>query len=172
MKKIVALVLILVFMLSLVACGGTTATEPTSVDNGIELTIDNYQKYFEIEYRTALSEKDSVYVTQTHKGSDGFTIGELYPNAYLYMSVKAVSNNYNYEDVVFVVKSTAKAECYSGDNPLISEGYIDYELECKVECNVAGNGENTVYYTLPKLGYKIHDQQYELVSVSGKLTPV
>ncbi len=200
MKRIITILLALLLVLSLAACGGgNTANTPAPMeaeantpaitetppvedeietapakdnDNSIELSLDNYQKYFDVSNWCSVDRDSYTYVTKTHYGSDHNIIGTLYKKANLRVEVNAVSANFNYDDVVFVVKVTGKAECYSGDNPLKSEGNKEFEIQCEVICNVAGNGKETQSYTFTGgYAYKLHNLKYEIVSVEGTIRP-
>lgn len=100
-------------------------------NKAINLTMDNYKDYF----KTQFSHSDKTYIV-----------------------VRAVSSNFNYEDVEVKVKINGTYNNYT------KELYSEIK---NVKCNISGNGNELI-------GNKgdIKDLSFEVLEVKGKIKPV
>ena len=156
MKKVLALIMALVLMLSLVACGGSenrnrkeNPVETKVVETkDIELTVDNYIKYLtiDIDDMNKLQGNDSIIV-DVHLSTPyqkGIPVGDTNVWwAYDEFEGKLVAenwrNNCSFENVVIKGKATITCKVYhlKLDEPLEIES-INYEKDFTLECNSSG----------------------------------
>jgi len=179
MKKTITILLALVITLSLIACGGTNVPsptpEPTTDPNLIELTADNYSKYFDTSYICGCS---NPKVSVASAGPYGLPLGNGRSTLYLYDSigfsvdVKGVSQNYNYNDVVITFRCSGTYKDLVGTKG-DTEGEKEFSREITVECNVAGNGNGKASISLSYNHYtesSLVDAQWEISSISGSVS--
>lgn len=183
MKKALSLLLALVLCLglcfSLSACGSKDI-EPTK---DIELTLDNYKDYLEI--RTYVSYGDDVSAdTVSFYDMYGKRCGASQAGSYFTLgaSVEGVSPNFMYGDIVIEVKATGKyVACKPKDaeTSIILEDTFTLSINCDLNVSGSGSGESTEKYTIPgqmvapsMLYAHTSEFTYEIVSISGTITPV
>ena len=95
MKKIIAMLLMLVMSCSLVACGGKEQElEPAEGQEAIEITTENWQTYFEV--------KDDVDVYK-EKDAEGKEIVKAYMDKYICLK-EEYKENFAVADVTFTYK--------------------------------------------------------------------
>lgn len=181
MKKVLALVLALVLVLSLVACGGnesskneSSKTEEThnegmvSNNNEIELTLDNYSKYLKVgmgAHAEGLSTSNEHYTG--------------YPFIEFTAAVSGISQNFNYNDIIVTGKVKGSYESFRFyRDELYLDASVPFEKEIVVECDINGNGT----YSSPD-SEEIHmepnryiddehiKQEFEVTAISGTVTP-
>lgn len=100
-------------------------------NKAINLTMDNYKDYF----KTQISRSDKTYI-----------------------DVRAVSSNFNYEDVEVKVKING---IYNNST---NEPYSEIK---NVKCNISGNGNELIGND-----GDIKDLAFEVLEVKGKIKPV
>ena len=179
MKKVLALVMALIRVLSLVACGGSESNESSkkeetpnegmvSNSNEIELTLDNYSKYLEVGMG-ANAEGDSTS-NEYYRG---------YPHIEFAAKVEGISQNFNYNDIKVTGKVKGSYESFSfyGEELKIYAS-VPFEKEIVVECDINGNG----YYSSPDseqiemepnryIDNEHIEQDFEVTAISGTVTP-
>lgn len=178
MKKVLALVMTLVLVLSLAACGGI---DGSSNNKEIELTLDNYSKYLEIkpagstDYYNGAVLQDPMGV-RTKTGSKVFT---LIGAVEFYTTISGKSQNFNYNDVkvtgrlkgtIGTFKSTTGI--VEGEN--VFDGSEPFDKEVVLECDITGAANYTEKYKLPNKVYTTDDEiecEFEVTSISGTVTP-
>lgn len=151
MKKIVCLLLALTMVFSLCACG--------EKENSLELTLENFEEYFDIEKNHYLDGKEDVFGNSSDIVTD--------------ISIKGVSTNHIYKSVEFDFSLKA-AYTVEDDGPKSdSFGFTDKTIDkiITVKCDVAGNGE--ILNTEPTGGYINKDLidylSCEIVSIRGNV---
>ncbi len=164
MKRLFALILALGLCLSCSACGIKPADSPTrteaatTVDNRIQLTLYNYEKYLNVATKRSLS--------KVERYNGVFITGICY-----YVDISGVSTNFNYRDVVVTVEFTALSKH-------LSEYSSDKE---KITLNIAGDGtlEERCYLNeeIPEDLFKMAEAMtgmvdITIVDISGYLEPV
>lgn len=77
MKKITALLLLLVMSFSLAACGKEKGLEPAEGQEAIEITAENWQTYFEL--------KDEVTVYETEDEDGNKVVEAAYVDKFIYL---------------------------------------------------------------------------------------
>lgn len=129
-KKLDSKVIIQVVAIVVALVIGIFIGRATMNDKGITLTKENFEDYFNVPF-----------------ASD--------PSGNLYMSVRAYSSNFNYENVEITFRVKSK----SG------------EFETKtfaIKCNITGDGSSN-----EKIGTtNKYDISYEVVNIKGKLKPI
>ena len=181
MKKLLALLMVVILAVSLCACGNDTNGNDTN-DNDTKLTIENYTKYLNVDVSfdspSGPNTDGSVYVGDKNAGL-GLEIpggGTYYVGEYLNVNilVEGVSSNINYNDLelTFKVSGTCKTAQPNGSNFLYWSSEMDVNEEYVVKCDIAGNGElleeingNGVY-----LHESMCDLNWEIISISGTVT--
>ena len=131
MKKIISLFLIVIMCISLFSCGNNDNTN-ANANNGTQLTLDNYEDYFDVSANIAI----------------GHTTMCEYRGSFLDL-VKTLkcdiafqgNTNYEYKDVVFTIKFA-----HTGPSKFI-DFYDDAVITVKV--NLAGNGSGSCYVETP-----------------------
>lgn len=170
MKKIVALLLIISFTLSLVACGDS---------DKIELTLDNYKTYLNVNSTISTIPKEFILSAGAY---DYFSYSGFMAN----VDVEGF-NNFNYYDVTLKVKFDVEAiglyyNEYGGvmredeEPPSATD-----ECEIIIKTNISGKGseKQTLYLKTDDLDiyeYFITSEEYlikfiEVVSISGYVMP-
>jgi hypothetical protein len=140
MKKIIALFLAITMCLSLCACGDNDDKNDNSNNdnsnnnnnNVIELTLDNYENYFDIDASIAIGHTTMC----EYKGN----FLDLVKTFKCDISFKG-NTNYEYTDVVFTVK-------FAHETP---DKFIDFydDTIITVKVNLAGNGSGSCYVETP-----------------------
>lgn len=165
MKKIIKYLMLIIFtMISMTGCG---------LSKKIYLNMNNYEKYLKINtnvYNAILD--DQVYVGSIEIGN-GYSTFYMYKSYRGWLSIKGVSQNFNYNDVKIKVKISGDYKYYKiGDykNP----DSDSFEMTLEASTDIAGNskdayedrylGENVTHENL--INYKV-----EVISVSGYVTP-
>jgi len=95
MKKIFAMLLVLVISLSLVACGGKEELEPGEGQEAIEITTENWQTYFEV--------KDEVAVFETEDKDGNKTVTSAYMDKFIYLKDE-YKDKFAAADITFTYK--------------------------------------------------------------------
>ena len=162
-KKILSIILMLAMCFSLCACG----------NKDIELTKDNYSDYLEISAKS-VTESNSDIAKLYLPGGGISSCSNVF---YLKCDVKGVSQNYNYNDVKVTVKVKAT---YEGIVWSTKETELrEFEKEFTINTNISGNmKEDCISKEMIKLddyivnGELLKNIEYEVVSISGTLSPV
>ena len=161
MKKIIVMLLIISFALSLTSCGNKT-----------KLTLENFEEYLNI---TTICKADGY---STH-GTIATVSGEFKRNAELFRSiisstsVEGVSQNFNHRDIVIKISviGTYKEYHETWDSSKYSGGDDkDFSFEYEIKLNISGNGSNTSVHELTSI-YRTTNESivYDIaiVSISG-----
>ena len=151
MKKIFALLLVLAIILSLCACN--------KKENSLELTLENFEDYFDVEKKHYLDGKKDVFGNSSDMATD--------------ITIKGVSTNHIYKNVEFDFSLKA-AYTVEDDGPKSDYfGFTDKTIDktITVKCDVAGNGK--IVNVEPTGGYINKDlidyMSCEIVSVRGNV---
>ena len=172
MKKVLALVLALVLVLSLVACGGT---------KDIALTLENYEKYINISAYFTEPFEDCVDIHLITSGQKGIYTGD---NSYSWMLYKgfdggvyasAISQNFNYNDIKIEGTIKGSYDAYTMDIPVVKDKTIDFEQKFSFDCNIAGEGGQEFRIDIPNGYGSLQDfikYDIEISSISGSVSPV
>lgn len=155
-KRILGLFLVIV-VLATCSCNSNNEVEDFEKeedDNSIELTLDNYGDYLDIEYTC----------NECNSGDIRYTV-----------DVTGASTNFNYNDVELTVKIEGGYSLYDNREQIIQRG-VPHECELTVSTNIAGNGSatNTVEYFDPVMEQQyleVGKTEFEVISVSGSVTP-
>ena len=174
MKKTHALLLVLVMVLSLCACGAKKETQ---------LTLDNYKDYLTIEAvgTTSTSYDDSVDVPGLYLNNGDYCIGGAkFTKLAYYASVEGASSNFNYNNVVIKIRVFGT---YEGLKNAKGFPFVDYQDAgsfpfdhiFEVRTNIAGIGESTwEYEEIPDnmcTESSLVNDEYEIVEISGTVSP-
>ena len=180
MKKFLLILLTLMMCVSMCACGDNNDTNDSNANNNasssngvskddgsIEITLENYEKYFSIVADIADS-----------SGEDALYVG-------VYAQPK--STNFNYNDIV--VKATIEGEYlarydfapyHDAPNSVVRESF---SKEIRIELDISGNALERIYvcdilpnWTIQNLyrGNEDKEDSYAIltiVSISGTVTP-
>lgn len=138
--------------------GKETETEKS---NGIELTLENYEDYLNV----------TTQVTHTGQGYKLTGLADpYYKQIASTLNVEGVSSNYNYEDVEVEAIITV---VYT---PIRSSGNfgreVTFDETLKAECNVAGDGSETIITDTQYVRNIFATYSCEITSVSGVVVPV
>jgi len=167
-SSIIAVVIIaILFTIVFLSINNNKGNDNKKEDEFIELSLDNYKKYIDIEV------KNMPYGNKIKPKGLAFY---CYDSVATYVKVKGVSSNYNYNDMVITIKSkgTCDGESSAGLSGL-SKYDIPFENDIEIECDVSGSGEGANVTNMP-MGYYTYDKsingKYEVVSIKGKLKPI
>lgn len=173
-----ALTLCLSLCFSLSACG----------DDGIKLTLDNYDDYLDIHANVVgggelIQLETPVWLGTYYKGYK-HVHDDFFVALGGYISSKSVAPNFNYSNVNVTVKFTGTVLAFEKnsdpDNPKTVE--LPFKFEGTFSLTVGGANKNdTVIYnlgnymfpggTVSTSGY-IKNINYEITAISGTVTPV
>ena len=204
LKQISTLIITVMMLISIVACGSTSTTintagittspntsettQATTIittvastsnknPNEIELTLDNYSKYLKIgAWISNPSSTEGVNVQAFNSGNgiryDGGNTYYLFKYFYHSVTVKGVSSNFNYNDIVITIRFTGTYKTVTlNTNEWTDGGEVNTEVT--IECNIAGNG--SMRDKLEGNGGYMHAEmsniKYEIVAISGTVTP-
>lgn len=155
-KRIFGLFLVVVILVTC-SCNSNNSVEDFEKeedDNSIELTLDNYADYLDVEYTCNERNSDEIRYT---------------------VNVTGVSTNFNYNDVELTVKIEGGYSLYDNREQRIQTG-VPHECELTVSTNIAGDGSatNTVEYfdgVMEQKSLEVGNTEFEVISVSGNVTP-
>nr|MCR5652411.1 hypothetical protein [Ruminococcus sp.] len=176
MKKVLALVLTFILLLSLTSCGGGEESK----SNAIELTMDNYSKYLDITGGISCNEDsdNELYVGSLNRGygietPSGSTL-YVYDTINYHASVEGLSQNFNYNDIKVTVKLTGSCKTFKLGAPSKSfYGSQSFENDIEIECDITGNGSFNKDEKLSDGAYtasEVLKSNFEIVSISGTVT--
>ena len=180
MKKMIMLALFLVIM-SLCSCGSNKETNKTDnnekKDDGIELTIDNYEKYLDVDCSLYLS--DGIDYGEA-MGTDRRIGRAVYKSIGADLEVNGKSTNYDYNDIVVKVEIAGDYYSYSEDEmtTFIQTGEPTESQTCSfslsAETDIVGHGYDSYTFIIPNNKWVLNGGTigYEITEVSGTLTPV
>ena len=176
MKKVLALLLAMVLVLSLAACGGGSSNS-----GEIEITLENYSKYLEIFDSVHTSGYPDMEIggrgIRTKTGSH---VHSLHDTLGFYVSVSGKSQNFNYNDIKVTGRLKGSYGTYKSivgeivEGEEVFNGSETFDKEIKVECDITGKAEYSEEGKTPDKTYT-HDEEieseFEVTSISGTVTP-
>lgn len=179
MKKALSLILALVLCLSLCACGEDKKS------NEIELTLDNYNQYLniDVDFVDGNIIKLGKWIIVDEAGYDGVDayIDEAMTSFGCYAEVEGVSQNFNYNDVKVTIEVSGKYKARNRNDLYKVQSIESFSLTINSSTNIAGGSINNdkVYYTIPNnmavargmTAPIVVDYEFKVVSISGTLTP-
>ena len=171
MKKILALIMSVVFCFSITSCNTNTTEGITEDPNTIELTMDNYEDYLKIK---------GISI-ENNGSAQKIMIANSYETFYAYNEIKfvveteGVSPNLIYNNVTVTVQFSGKYDAY----PIYFESYSDvkentFEFDIEVNVNVGGGGEGIYILDIGSL-YTTKDEftsDAKIIAVTGSVTLV
>ena len=190
MKKTISILLVLVTCLSMCACAAETKS------NGIELTLDNYEQYLDVSASAYIRKEYEGYsFVIGRSGAYDFITDDFGQNIYGSVSVKGLSQNFNYSNIKIEVEITGK--CFHCDlDAKMDENektlrWSDFEFVAtcsKVDITGKGSSDGSDKFALPAgrgvpvLSYANGVTRYykesdfleytcKVISVSGTATP-
>lgn len=201
MKKAISVLLALVMCLGMCACGENSGGEKP---NAIELTLDNYERYLDVyasayvktDYKVHNAAQTGFVIGKSGSSAYNFVTGNFGQYVYGNVSVRGLSQNFNYNDIVIEVEFTGRCNhcdlAEKKDNKLETFTWSDFQFfaTCS-KVDITGNGTSDGSYKfalpagrgVPVLSYASNTVRYytesdfleysfRIVSVSGTVTPV
>lgn len=186
MKRTLALLLALLMVLPLCACG--------KKGDEIKLTLDNYKTYLNVTTRTDESGSE-VRPPYGVRVSTNTIRTILYSGGSCTLTISGISENFNYNDVKVVVRATGDykyiipddgfvtgeltlATTTSGITYIVPDinkmGVEEVDLTLEAIGDITGHGRDSKEFTFPGGGYSYSafaNCNFEIVEVSGTLTP-
>lgn len=167
MKKIIAILLIISFALTLTSCGNKT-----------KLTLENFEEYLNI---TTICKGDGEHIIKTIDDADGTYIknADLFSDIVAKTSVEGASENFNYRDVIIKIRVIGTYKYFfEFYNRYIGNIKKDFSLEYEIKLNVSGDGSNASVFEIPEGSEDKHFTINEaivydvaIVSISGYVEP-
>ena len=175
MKKVIALVLILLLMFSICSCG----------EKEIVLTADNCTDYLKIttqaSHASDISLKNGPNGYSYFKATDGTTFFASSASSYYRISVfvEGVSPNYQYEDITLDINvSGYYYSCSRGgiNKRDVNKTDVNQKITVKCDLNISGNGKGEVTFNIPNnevvpcgFGGQSEALNFEICGITGSV---
>lgn len=160
MKKLWIYIVLVVILIFVPGCG-------TPEDKSIELTLDNYETYLDVDGKYKLTDRDTIGGLLSPEKAGYKTIAADF-------TVKGVSGNFNYNDVEVVIELKGR---YT-DHHVGSQRTEEYSNQVTVVCNIAGDGSAAIEDSIGTIVNVITEDEagcgfyMDVVKISGSVTPL